>query len=819
MSRSRLDRSAAARRAVVRWASRLIRRDWRQYTVIVVLLTIAVGASTFVTAAAYNIAPASGDAEFGSATDILYLEGDDLTPDDIREWIANGETAFGAVDPIGIRSVAVPGATQRVDYRAQAVDGPYSAPMLTLREGRAPNAAGEAALTDGIASMLGLGLGDTIDIDGTARRVGGLVENPNQLNDEFVLIPPGEITESESVSMLIDASEAQMRQFGDLVGSIRLGQRGSMPEDVLAGVLTLLATAVVLLLVALIASASFTVIAQRRTPQYGMLSAIGGSERHIRLTVLVSGALLGAVAAVVGGALGIGAWFALSSSMESLVDHRIDVANVPWLLVLAGMLLAIAAATAAAWWPARAMSRIPTVAALSGRIPQRARSHRSVALAVLLVAAGAVSLRFGTDFGDGGPNARQAVLMVAGMIAVLVGVLLLCPVIIRGLGKVAAPMPVSARLALRDLSRHQARSSAALAAIGLALGIPAVIVAAVAAGENASPIGNLAPNQILVHATDIDGPFVPSDDRIAEIEPGVAALAGALGDPVVERIDTFVDPRTPVDPKAKERLTVSLARKVTDGWDYAGTIFAADPSLLAALGLDPGVAAASNNGIATTATGELYLFGTERAPLDPRQFTGEPLTDVGTLPATYTSLPQTLLDPSVAEQRGWDRLPSGLWLIETPRPLDAEQLQAAHEIATQYGFRIETRDDNSDLHMIRLATGLIGMLLALGVLAATLGLVRGESANDMRMLTAAGARPSTRRGIAAVTAGSLAAAGAVLGIASAYLGLTAARVDHLTPIPWSDLAIIAFATPLMATLAAWVFTGKEPAQIARRPLD
>jgi putative ABC transport system permease protein len=158
-------------------------------------------------------------------------------------------------------------------------------------------------------------------------------------------------------------------------------------------------------------------------------------------------------------------------------------------------------------------------------------------------------------------------------------------------------------------------------------------------------------------------------------------------------------------------------------------------------------------------------------------------------------------------------------LIETPRPLDAEQLQAAREIATQYGFRIETRDDNSDLHMIRLATGLIGMLLALGVLAATLGLVRGESANDMRMLTAAGARPSTRRGIAAVTAGSLAAAGAVLGIASAYIGLTAARVDHLTPIPWSDLAIIAFATPLMATLAAWVFTGKEPAQIARRPLD
>jgi putative ABC transport system permease protein len=111
------------------------------------------------------------------------------------------------------------------------------------------------------------------------------------------------------------------------------------------------------------------------------------------------------------------------------------------------------------------------------------------------------------------------------------------------------------------------------------------------------------------------------------------------------------------------------------------------------------------------------------------------------------------------------------------------------------------------------------MVLALGVLAATLGLIRGESASDLRTLTAAGARPSTRRGIAAVTAGTLAAAGAVLGIASAYIGLSAGRVDHLTPLPWTDLAIIALATPVLATLAAWVLGGKEPAQIARRPLD
>jgi len=38
--------------------------------------------------------------------------------------------------------------------------------------------------------------------------------------------------------------------------------------------------------------------------------------------------------------------------------------------VLSAMLLAVLAATAAAWWPARTMSRIPTVMALAGRTPQ-----------------------------------------------------------------------------------------------------------------------------------------------------------------------------------------------------------------------------------------------------------------------------------------------------------------------------------------------------------------------------------------------------------------------------------------------------------------
>jgi putative ABC transport system permease protein len=204
---------------------------------------------------------------------------------------------------------------------------------------------------------------------------------------------------------------------------------------------------------------------------------------------------------------------------------------------------------------------------------------------------------------------------------------------------------------------------------------------------------------------------------------------------------------------------------------------------------------------------------------EPTERSTELLTSTGTLPAAPTSLPRALLDPAEAEQRGLNTVPSGLWLIETGRALDDAELETAREIATRYGFRIETRDDRSNLHTIRLVAGLTGMLLALGVLAATLGLIRGESANDVRTLTAAGARPSTRRGIVAVTAGALAGVGALLGMISAYLALVAARVDDLAPLPWGDLAIIVVGTPLLAATAAWTLGGREPTAIARRPLD
>jgi len=114
------------------------------------------------------------------------------------------------------------------------------------------------------------------------------------------------------------------------------------------------------------------------------------------------------------------------------------------------------------------------------------------------------------------------------------------------------------------------------------------------------------------------------------------------------------------------------------------------------------------------------------------------------------------------------------------------------------------------------------MLLALGVLAMTVGLMRTDSARDLRTLTAAGATSTVRRALTAATAGGLALGGVLMGTAGAYLGLAAGNLDDvggLTPVPVVQLLIIIVGVPLVASAASWLLAGGEPPALARQPLE
>ena len=114
-------------------------------------------------------------------------------------------------------------------------------------------------------------------------------------------------------------------------------------------------------------------------------------------------------------------------------------------------------------------------------------------------------------------------------------------------------------------------------------------------------------------------------------------------------------------------------------------------------------------------------------------------------------------------RRGLSQIPSG-WLLESSRPLTSEQIADARDLAAAGGLTIETRRESASFTTaIAIATA-AGALLALAILAMTVGLIRSESAGDLRTLTASGATSRIRRTLTAATAGALALLAALLGV-------------------------------------------------------
>ena len=108
--------------------------------------------------------------------------------------------------------------------------------------------------------------------------------------------------------------------------------------------------------------------------------------------------------------------------------------------------------------------------------------------------------------------------------------------------------------------------------------------------------------------------------------------------------------------------------------------------------------------------------------------------------------------------------------------------RAARDIAAE-ALTIETRDHQENEATLRTVATALAVLLALGILAMTVGLIRGEAAGDLRTLTATGATGRTRRTLTAATAGSLAFLGVMLGTVGAYAALAAGFIQHRHPTP------------------------------------
>jgi putative ABC transport system permease protein len=798
----------AGRRVVTRWARRLLRREWRQQILVLALLALTVAAAAFGVAAAYNVASLPGP-QFGSASYLLQFAGagQKTTTADI----AAARKAFGTIEVIGRQFVSIPGSTQTVEFRALDPDGPYSGPMLALVRGDYPSGAGQVAVTSGVAQNLQVRIGSVLSLPGHHQRVTGIVENPSDLNDQFALVPPSAAGPAQEVTVLLDASPATFSAFRDAFGGQLVWQARGASTQAAAAAGALGAVTVLMVLVSLVAAAAFAVIAARRQRQLGMLAAIGATRKQLRMVMVAGGALVGIIAAVTGAVIGLAAWFAAAPHLEAFADHRIDRFAVPWDLVVLAMLLAMLTAAGAAWWPARAASRVPVINALSARPLKPRPAHRSAIVAVLLTGLALACLALA--------NQTSGPLIISGALAMALGISFISPLSIRVLTAAGRRAPVAVRLALRDLARYQARSAAALAAISLALGIAVAIMISLAAATNAADAGNLPDNQMQVWIGQ------PGDNQLvpirtpAELTAQAAAvhrIAGSLSGAAVIPLAMAVDPATKPQPGGQQPV-VSLNAPVDqaagrNGVYHSVTLYVATPAVLRLLGLNPAAIDPATS-ILTIQSGQDVLT------------TITTITDATHVQRIhvpgYGSEPTSLITVNGLRHERWTQIQSG-WMIESARPLPAAQIAAARDVAAKSGLVIESRNTQGSLATIRTVATAAGALIALGVLAMAVGLIRSEAAGDVRTLTAIGATSTTRRTLTATTAGTLALLGALLGSAAAYLALAAGHrsdISVLSRVPVLDLTITIVGVPVAAALAGWILAGRKPSAIARQALD
>jgi putative ABC transport system permease protein len=820
-----------ARRAVIRWAIRLLRREWRQQLLILALITVAVGATVIASTVATDTkAPIAG--VLGTAQDAASISG---TPATINAGIAKIEGRYGKADVIENESVPVPGTQDTFDLRAQDPHGPYGGPLLSLVSGQYPAVAGQIAVTSGVAADFKLSIGSHWTVGGATREVTGIVQNPQSLLDEFALVIPGQIASPDNVSVLFDAPGVSADTLQSQTGlNVTTAQTVASSNAINPETISITAAVLGMLLIALVGIGGFTVLAQRRLRAIGMLAAQGATQRQIRLVIRANGAATGLVGAVAGLVLGFVAWLAYRPQAENSAHHLMGTFQLPWTVIGISMGLAIIATYFAASRPAKAIAKIPIVAALAGR-PPALKKTRHLAIPVglgFLIVAFLLLGAAGASGGNGGGMGEVAL----GFVALAVAIVLLAPSCLAVVAAAGRRSPIAIRLALRDLARYRARSGPALAAISLSTLIAVIICVA-----SAARFGN---------AFDYAGPNLTSSQLIVYTPGGPYGGGGPQqGGPTVSTAQArHVANQIAADLGTTSMVTLeSTSAGITHaapGRSWSGPVYVGTPQLLKAFGISqsainpdadiltmrPGLSSMSLMQLTYGNFGPRGNGpnGTSQWPCPAGScLANPPIQEASQLPSG-TSAPNTVVtEHAISTLHLQGSVQTAGWLITVPNGLTPAQITTAQQLAAgAAGMSVETRNSIPSLAEIIDAATIFGIVLALGILGMSVGLVRSEASRDLRTLTATGASGRTRRTITAATAGALGFTGAVVGTAGGYLAAigffrsnSLDGLSSLTSVPVTNLLVILVGMPLAAVVLGWLLAGRDPSGIARQPLE
>ena len=285
---------------------------------------------------------------------------------------------------------------------------------------------------------------------------------------------------------------------------------------------------------------TLSMLAALRAREFGLLRVVGATPRQLGLLVVSEAAVVGAVASLVGAAVGVGAAAGLLAWLASkdLLPPGLapQWATLGFALVM-GTVVAVAASLPAAL---RAGRTPPLRTLLDGTAASsRPLAWAAVAVAVAVAVGGAALVLGGISTAHGGR-------IVAGSGLCLVALVVGLPLVVGGLAgplrRIGRPLGITVRLGAENATRNQRRTAATVAALIVAVAsIAAVATYATSwqAATSAALTGSVHADLIVQHATAVGqestfDPTVAADLRrvdgvrqVVEVRTGRARVQGA----------------------------------------------------------------------------------------------------------------------------------------------------------------------------------------------------------------------------------------------------------------------------------------------------
>ncbi|NHA69564.1 ABC transporter permease [Phycicoccus flavus] len=644
--------------------------------------------------------------------------------------------------------------------------------------------------------------------------------------------------------------------------------------DRYTALLVALGATMLLVVTTLLVGPAFAVSAARQRRTLALAASNGAHTPVLRRTVLAQALILGALSAVAGTALGVGAAYAVVAWVRHLGDPTLSGPfDVRPLVLSAVALAAVASTVVAALVPARRLGRLDIVGVMRGQSVSPPPSRVVFVVGAVLAAVGSVLTLAGTGVVDAsrlGParglvGTSSEYLVTIGAVVLILGSLLLVPLVLTVLGRLGGRLPTSLRMATRDLARHRARSAPSVAAVlaavaGLTFGLTGL--ASDTEQQSREYLPATLPGEAVVFAD--PGTVEESTVRAAAAGLVLEPTTVLAGDPMAYAFDEVADGPYRVEflslvPPGctAEQTLADLAgpgdeRCLTAGTrsNGSGTVLVLPADrLLRRLDLSAADATRVRAGAAVVlggtgtsaeiATGSFVTDPTATDGVDPDVRVDRdaavpavhlPLTKENSARLLGGNLAFAADSPAVA---GLDTRTSG-WTVRTedgsPVPDEAvERMQLALGddawVDREDGFQ---RED-------RLVVGILLGVFALLILVVTLtstALTLAEQQTDQATLAALGATRGTRRVMAGAQAFALAAVGCVLGVAVGLVpGIAISRPlttdgwDPLTMqqstspgilvIPWVSLLVVGVVVPLVAAGLAAAGIRRAP-QVTRR---